>query len=608
MYKSTDYNYSDDSGSGVSRRLRSRLADFESTSSIPDAMNSPNEQSIEVQLNNLDSELNPQMKEKNRPPSVYKSKVFIVTLAFSATLLTLLCIAFMMNYEKDSDVASKVSFWNVDLPPEQKIWYDKGIDELKEALHHQINMRRAKNVILFIGDGMGPNTVTASRIYGFKEEGLLSWEKFPHMGLLKTYCANKQVPDSFSTATALFGGVKVNYETGGVDSTVNLANCTAAMNATHHVETILKWAQDDGMNTGFVTTTRVTHATPAALYAHVPDRRWECEAKVPEDARHAGCKDIGKILIEENPGKSINVIMGGGRQCLVSHANSSDADPLDTWACNSKDGRNLIHDWEVQKNNAGESSAVVQNNEELANLNGADVDYVLGIFANGHLKYDHERDSGPKGMPSLKDMTLKALEVLKTKPKGFLLVVEGGNIDQAHHRGAARKALSEVLALNEAIEATVKDMSDHLAETLIIVTADHSHTLTINGYPDKGNNILGIASNSKTESTPYTTLTYGTGYNAFQPELDPQTNKMKRRDPSKDDTTSFDYVQQATINTDENTHGGSDTTIFAKGPMAHLFHNVHEQSYVAHVISYALRIGRFRDSSIVESLAEMLPI
>lgn len=144
-----------------------------------------NEQTIEVQLNSLDSESNSNIKEKIPQPSVYKSKVFIIAVTFSATLLTLLCIAFLMNYEVDSDVTSGVSFWNVNLPPEQKIWYDKGIEELKAALHQEVNMRRAKNVILFIGDGMGPNTVTASRIYGFKEEGLLSWEKFPHMGLLK---------------------------------------------------------------------------------------------------------------------------------------------------------------------------------------------------------------------------------------------------------------------------------------------------------------------------------------------------------------------------------------------------------------------------------------
>lgn len=158
---------------------------------------------------------------------------------------------------------------------------------------------------------------------------------------------------------------------------------------------------------------------------------------------------------------------------------------------------------------------------------------------------------------------------------------------------------------------------------MIIVTADHSHSLTINGHAERGADILGVASTSKTEGTPYTTLTYGTSYKGFQVDAN-----GKRVDPTTQDTTAWAYTQQAAINTDENLHGGSDVTIHAKGApmlrnfngglyfnllffsgaMAYLFHGVHEQSYVAHVISYALRIGRFRDSTITESLAELMPL
>ncbi|XP_014093006.2 alkaline phosphatase [Bactrocera oleae] len=563
---------------------------------------------IEVQMDSLDSShaFTNSLEEPNPPKSnVFKSKIFIVAVTFSSVLFTIMCIGFLVHYEMASEVCDgeDIPFWNVQLPPEQQVWYEKGIEELKSALSREINRRRAKNVILFVGDGMGPNTVTATRIYGFKEEGLLSWERFPHMGLLKTYCADKQVPDSFSTATALFGGVKVNYETGGVDSSVLLKNCSASLDATHHVQTILKWAQLDGMNTGFVTTTRVTHATPAALYAHTPDRRWECEAKMSAEAQQEGCKDIARQLVEDEAGRKINVIMGGGRQMLVSGVTDNPADPIDTWGCISKDGRDLMTDWRNYKQQAGERYAVVQNNGELNALHGESVDYVLGIFANGHLKYDHERDRSDAGMPSLRNMTVKALEVLKSKDKGFLLVVEGGMIDQAHHRGTARRALSEALALNEAVDAAVQEMSDQLDETLIIVTADHSHSLTINGHAERGADILGVASTSKTEGTPYTTLTYGTSYKGFQVDAN-----GKRVDPTTQDTTAWAYTQQAAINTDENLHGGSDVTIHAKGAMAYLFHGVHEQSYVAHVISYALRIGRFRDSTITESLAELMPL
>ena len=82
----------------------------------------------------------------------------------------------------------------------------------------------------------------------------------------------------------------------------------------------------------------------------------------------------------------------------------------------------------------------------------------VGIFANGHLKYDHERETGPNGMPSLSNMTEKALEILKRNENGFVLVVEGGMIDQAHHRGYARRALSEVAAMDEAVKRTLEIM------------------------------------------------------------------------------------------------------------------------------------------------------
>lgn len=81
-----------------------------------------------------------------------------------------------------------------------------------------------------------------------------------------------------------------------------------------------------------------------------------------------------------------------------------------------------------------------------------------GVFANGHLKYDHERDKGPKGMPSLMNMTEKALKILKRNGNGFVLVVEGGMIDQAHHRGYAHRALSEAAAMDDAVKRTLEIM------------------------------------------------------------------------------------------------------------------------------------------------------
>lgn len=180
-----------------------------------------------------------------------------------------------------------------------------GENDIEDALKVAMNIRRAKNVILFVGDGMGLTTITASRIYGKKEYGHLAFEEFPHVGVLKTYNADKIVPDSASTGTALFCGIKGNYKTGGVDSSVPFQDCDASLQQEARLDSVVTWAQQAGKATGFVTTTRVTHATPSALYAHYPDRNWECEAIIPSEKRH--CKDIAQQLIRDMPGRDINV-------------------------------------------------------------------------------------------------------------------------------------------------------------------------------------------------------------------------------------------------------------------------------------------------------------
>lgn len=159
---------------------------------------------------------------------------------------------------------------------------------------------------------------------------------------------------------------------------MNLSDCQTSLNRSHQIDSILKWAQDEHMATGFVTTTRVVHATPSALYAHVADRRWECEAKMNTISKKRGCKDIARQLIEDNPGRNLNVIMGGGRQCLVSNVNGTESDPIDTWSCYSSDGRDLINDWKLDKLKRQLKHAIVQNNHELDSLDANKVDYLLG--------------------------------------------------------------------------------------------------------------------------------------------------------------------------------------------------------------------------------------
>lgn len=117
--------------------------------------------------------------------AMIKSKLMYVLLIMVVLCIIAICIVSLLIYEKSSDVTQSVDAWKDNLSPEQRHWYDAGLDELKHGLKVEMNTHRARNVILFVGDGMGVNTATASRIYRYGEEGRLSWEEFPHMGMLK---------------------------------------------------------------------------------------------------------------------------------------------------------------------------------------------------------------------------------------------------------------------------------------------------------------------------------------------------------------------------------------------------------------------------------------
>lgn len=190
-------------------------------------------------------------------------------------------------------------------------WMSHGQSLLDAKLNAKQNMNKAKNLVIFIADGMGISTQMAARAYKGGEEEELSFEKFPFMGLSKTYCINYLVPDSGCTATAILSGIKNNFGTINVNGRVNLWNCEAHNNSDNVVDSIIKFAQDAGKATGVVTNTRITHATPAAAYAKTPFRYWESN----EDVRE-GCEDVDVAhqLIHSETGSRLDVVMGGGRR------------------------------------------------------------------------------------------------------------------------------------------------------------------------------------------------------------------------------------------------------------------------------------------------------
>lgn len=466
-------------------------------------------------------------------------------------------------------------------------WLKSGRDALIQALRYEVNTQKAKNAILFIGDGMSLSTITAARIlYGqllnrSGEEELLSFERLNNLALVKTYNVDQQIPDSAATATAILSGVKTNFYTLGVNANVKLNDTDCQKIQQNKVVSIIKQAIDAGKSTGIVTNTRITHATPAAAYAHVSNRRWECDTHLPQTLDPM-CKDIARQLIEDEPGSKINVIMGGGRRCFFG---SNNMDPSSRRLAGIRaDGRNLISQWIDKRKSNNEHYAFVNMTGDLRSIDTDKVDYLLGLFSYSHMNYEELRLDTQDGEPSLSEMTETAIKILSKNPKGYLLIVESGRIDHAHHENVAGVALRETIALSWSVQKALKMIDQR--DTLIAVTSDHAHALTINGLAPRGNPILGL-SRFKENSTqvPYTTLIYGNGPGHHHPRADPSTG------PNSSDTPY--YVQYAAIHQEEAFHDGSDVAVFASGPYAHLFQGVQEQSYIAHVFAYAMCIGDY---------------
>lgn len=337
----------------------------------------------------------------------------------------------------------------------------------------------AKNVIFFIGDGMSVQTVTAARIYTGKDEKFdFPFDKMPTSGYAKTYCVDAQVADSACTATAYHTGVKTLMGHIGIDARAKSLNCEDHANKAYHLDAISQWAHDAGMSLGLITTSRVTDASPAPLFASASYRMFETDLEMAA----SGCdatklEDIAEQLVHKDLGKSFRVILGGGRSVML------DSSIIDDEGVPGRrgDGKNLIKDWKTIHDKMGKSE-YVWNRDQLLSVDTSKMDYLLGMFEGGTMKFNYQNTD--KGEPSLSEMVKVAVEILSKNEKGFYLFVEGGLIDYGHHYTMARVALDEAKELGEALQMAQSMTNDNA--TLIVISADHAHTMTINGYTVSG--------------------------------------------------------------------------------------------------------------------------
>ncbi|KAJ8393168.1 hypothetical protein AAFF_G00068510 [Aldrovandia affinis] len=442
-----------------------------------------------------------------------------------------------------------------------RFWNVKGKEALRRALNLQPNPHRAKNLILFLGDGMGIATVTAARILQGQmagktgEETSLNMDAFPYLALSKTYNVDQQMPDSAGTATAYLCGVKANYGTLGLSAAARRYQCNTT--AGNEVSSVLHRARMAGKSVGIISTARVQHASPGAAYSHTANRGWYSDADLSSDAVNHGCRDIAYQLVHNT---DIHVILGGGRQYMLPNVTQ---DPEYSGSRGTRlDRTNLIDEW------------------------------LKGLFEPSDLRFELDRDVTTD--PSLTEMVEKAIRILRRNPKGFYLFVEGGRIDHGHHAGMAKLALTEAVQFDRAIGRAAELTSE--LDTLSVVTADHSHVFSFGGYAPRGNPVLGLSRVIAEDGKPFTNALYGNGPGY-------RLENGSRADVNVTIAGGNEYMQNSAVPLPAETHGSEDVAIFAKGPMSHLFHGVQEQSYIAHAMAYAACIEPYSDC-LLEPLPE----
>ncbi|PQB06023.1 alkaline phosphatase [Aureitalea marina] len=324
------------------------------------------------------------------------------------------------------------------------------IDETS-GTNTDVNKERPKNIILLIGDGMGLSQVSAAQFY---KEGTPSFERFPVVGLSKTSSSDQLITDSAAGATAFASGVKTY-------------NGAVGMNRDSiSVPTILEQMSEQGYHSGVIATSSITHATPAAFYAHVK-RRGQAE-------------DIASQM----PASGVDFFAGGGLQ-YFNHRS---------------DGADLIQE-------LVDSGFAVDTTSIETQLTAEKQAYLLAADGMPRM-LDGRGDFLPKA-------TAKAIEQLNSGDKGFFLMVEGSQIDWGGHANETDYLVSELLDFDQVIDQ-VLDFAEKDGQTLVIVTADHeTGGFTLSDLDGDYNQVNGTYSTGGHSATMVPVFAYGPGSESF---------------------------------------------------------------------------------------------
>ncbi|MGE3845206.1 MAG: alkaline phosphatase [Vicinamibacterales bacterium] len=423
--------------------------------------------------------------------------------------------------------------------------------------------------------------------------------------LSRTYSQDSITPDSAPTMSAMMTGINTNQSVIGFGEGTEPNDFNKDGDG-ERSWTLLEMAKARGMRVGVVTTAEVTHATPAATYAHVNQRNNQTDIALqalPTD-----------VSYNDRLGKGLDVLMGGGRRHFVPNTVFDEEGVKGVRG----DGRDLRTEFKT----AGYK--YIWNKTGFNALKPSD-GRVIGLFESSHMEYEYDRPTDLGKEPSIVEMTAKAINLLDQTGRrgnnGFFLMVESGRIDHAHHEGNAFRALTDTEALDEAIFVAAQ-MVD-LRDTLIIVSADHSHVFNIAGYPMRplhelpytvnsyapgyaqahlhGNGILDVvydlnqSTGDVSETTdkngvPYTVLGYlnGPGYRGAA-RVDPRTDPFKGRGGAVNVNPWHPaYFQESAVPISSETHSGEDVAIYAIGAGADLVRGTVKNTHIFTVMSKAL--------------------
>ena len=281
-----------------------------------------------------------------------------------------------------------------------------------------------RHVILMIGDGMGINSWVHAHYFRFGAtadslDDRLTMESLPVTGLVYTHSADRLVTDSAASASALYTGRKVR------NGNLSVAPDGAVLT------TVFEEAAREGLAVGLVTTGPVTHATPAAAYAHVTKR--------------SSYHQIFDWLLRTKP----DLVLGGGTAAKWRH-------PPPDFARRAR----------------AAGYTVCQSAEALQSARSLPL---LGVFGGERLPYEWDWDTGAATVPHLSDLVSAALDRLGEDPDGFILMIEGGSIDTANHDNALERAVGEVLEFDRCVGQVQEWVKTHSSwnNALLVVTADH---------------------------------------------------------------------------------------------------------------------------------------